>query len=186
VIRPLKAALLLACVFATGGCGLLMVPQCRALPHANLRTIVITDFDTGEPVTDADVKCYFYSDSKWWYPPIWEYSSEMPEYPGHNTWPDPLEATHASDGVYELPVAYKVRWIQVWFPAPSPLGYFFYHGYDADIEIISESHGRVSIPNVMGKTRGRWDDPSCEKDESRLPRAIIRNRRLELALPKVE
>lgn len=160
-MKALRLALLCVVCVAFGGCGLLWVPDPVTIPHRSLRRIVVVDRETMLPIPDATVEC---SVGKWgnWLsrPP---YGSHLvPEHPAveipDNVEPDedcPTWQARAEDGgVFTIEPRTKFGWTRVFFPVPTPLGWFLRKSYTGYVSVSAPGYDGIAISNdeaVLGK-----------------------------------
>ena len=175
-----------ALLAASSGCGLVSVPFFQTLPSPPLRRVAVYDFDSREPLPDAEVS---FTITKWenWLEPMpgWGVSNtaDDPSPPvdideSHESW----DAEAAQPGVFEFDTRTRVGWATIWAPLPSVLGPFRYDMHDG--------HARISAPGyktiwVDDATRAKHI-PDWRQDEESPQEGLIEFRQgaLHVLLPK--
>ncbi len=163
--------LCLACC-ALSGCGMLATPHRVTIPHHSMQKVLIIDQDTKQPLAGASVTCQMYEYKNWMKPvPFWGVTSptnmsevQVTERPDQKVWS--WQAKSQGEGIFLIEPKKKTGWTQIWFPLPSPLGWFLYRTYNGRIIASASDHKTVWISNpVATAQRGLPDGPYSEKSE---------------------
>jgi hypothetical protein len=169
--KIIQILLCLVCC-SLSGCGMLATPHRVAIPHQSMQKVLVVDQDTKQPLAGASVTCQMYEYKNWMKPvPFWGVTSptntsqvQVTERPDQKVWSWPAQPQ--GQGVFVIEPKRRTGWTQIWFPLPSPLGWFLYRTYDGRIVASAPDHKTVWISNpVATSPSGLPAEPYSESYE---------------------
>lgn len=176
-----ETMLVTACCFLSG-CGMLATPHRVTMPNASLQKVLVLDQQSRQPLEGATVTCQMYEYKNWMKPvPFWgvcsstnTVESQVAERPDQKVWQ--WRAQPQGRGVFSIEPRKRTGWTQIWFPLPSPLGWFLYRTYDGRITASVPEHDSVWISNAvatdqtvfMGSPRGEKSEQFFRLEENQV------------------
>ena len=170
--KTIQILLCLACC-ALSGCGMLATPNRVTIPHQSMQKVLVVDQDKKQPLVGASVSCQMYEYKNWMKPvpflgvasPTNRAAGQVTELSDQKGWS--WQAQPEGAGIFRLEPKTRTGWTQIWFPLPSPLGWFLYRTYDGRITASAPGHDTVWISNPVATDKaGFVSGPFSEKSES--------------------
>jgi hypothetical protein len=133
-----------------------------------MRTVLVTDRDTGAAVSSAHVTFEMWKHVNWMKPMPFE--TWGPYSPTNSiAWQpeiaDSWNATDLGDGLFRFEPKGKTGWTQVWFPLGLPLGGVLYRTYDGRVVVQAPGYEGVWIGNGAAQGAVRAHCASEDQDE---------------------
>ena len=130
---------------------MLAVPNRVTLPSEPMRTVLVTDRDTGDAVPSAHVTFEMWKHVNWMKPtPFEAWGTYSPT--NSRAWQPEIaaswDAVALGDGLFRFESKHKTGWTQVWFPLGLPLGGVLYRTYDGRVVVQAPGYEGVWIGNA--------------------------------------
>ena len=151
-MKTIRSLALICLPLLSAGCGILGVPSRVSMPAVPMRTVLVSDRDSGAPLPSAQVTFEMWEHVNWLKPfPLetWGTYSRT----NNASWePHPTEtwrATPLGNGLFRIDPRQRTGWAQVWFPIGLPLGGVLYRTYDGRVVARAPGYEGVWVSNTV-------------------------------------
>ena len=116
MIKTIRCLAVTCLMLLSAGCGMLAVPSRVTLPAKPMRTILVSDRDTGAVVASADVTFQMWKYVNWMEPMplgMWGPYSQTSSNASQPELADSWSATALGDGLFQFEPKSRTKWTQV-------------------------------------------------------------------------